>query len=230
MNIGSPEWKKIIQTGAKTLSIGVESQHIDLFVLYAKELIRWNRKMNLTAITDAEALAIKHFLDSIAPATLIPPDASLLDIGSGAGFPGIPLKIVRPDLRVTLIDAVRKKVNFQKHVIRTLALENIGSHQSRAEEFCAPKPFDVVITRALSSLKQFAALALPLLAENGVMLAWKGMPAEAQAEISDLQSNAIMDRSLCGRESLMMTLSSYRLPGFTADRTIVAVKRSSSLK
>ncbi|MDF1591178.1 MAG: 16S rRNA (guanine(527)-N(7))-methyltransferase RsmG [Desulfobacterales bacterium] len=221
MKIGSPSWKKIIQTGAESLEIDVELQQLDQFVRYAEELIRWNRKINLTAITDAEALAIKHFLDSIAPAALIPPGASLLDIGSGAGFPGIPLKIVRPDLKVTLIDAVRKKVSFQKHVIRTLGLQNIRAHQVRAEQFSSETPFDVVITRALSTLTEFVKLALPLLTEDGVMLSLKGVPAEAQAEVAVLQSDVDRDR-------LAVALSSYRLSGIAADRTIVAVKRKSA--
>jgi 16S rRNA (guanine527-N7)-methyltransferase len=225
MQIGSSAWKEIIQKGSGSLGIDMDRHQIDQFALYAGELIKWNRKMNLTAITEAQALAVKHFLDSIAPAALIPPDACLLDIGSGAGFPGIPLKIVRPDLKVTLIDAVRKKVNFQKHVIRTLGLEHVGAHQTRAEQFSAEKPFDVIITRALSTLREFAALALPLLAEDGVMLAWKGKTAEAQAEVSVLLSDETGVRSLCGRDRLTVTLSSYRLPGLASERTIVAVQR-----
>jgi len=226
MQIGSSAWIEIIQAGAVSLGIDVDRQQIDQFARYAGELIHWNRKMNLTAITEAQTLAVKHFLDSIAPAALIPPGASLLDIGSGAGFPGIPLKIVRPDLRVTLIDAVRKKVNFQKHVIRTLGLENIGAHQIRAEQFSAEEPFDVIITRALSGLREFVALALPLLAEDGVMLSWKGLPAEAQAEVSLLLSDETGVRSQYGRERLTVSVSSYRLPGIAAERSIVAVRRS----
>jgi len=225
MEIGSSSWKEIIQAGAETLGIDVDLQQTDQFARYAGELIKWNRKINLTAITDAKALAIKHFLDSIAPAALIPPNASLLDIGSGAGFPGIPIKIVRPDLTVTLIDAVRKKVNFQKHVIRTLGLVNIGSHQIRAEQFFAETPFDVIITRALSTLTEFVTLALPLLAEDGVMLSLKGMRAEAQAEVSILLSNENRARPLYGRDRLTATLTSYRISGMAAERTIVAVKR-----
>jgi len=223
MKIGSSSWKEIIRAGAGALAIDVDQAQIDRFVLYADELMKWNRKINLTAITDPQALAVRHFLDSIAPSGLIPPGASLLDIGSGAGFPGIPLKIVRPDLRVTLIDAVRKKVNFQKHIIRTLGLENIGSHQIRAQEFAAENPFDVVITRALSTLTEFVRLALPLLAQDGVILAWKGKPGEIRAEVSTLMSGENKDR-------LSVSLSTYRLPGFAAERTIVAVKKSSSPK
>jgi 16S rRNA (guanine527-N7)-methyltransferase len=229
MKIGSSSWKEIIQAGAGSLRIGVDLQQIDQFARYADELIKWNRKINLTTITDPEALAIKHFLDSIAPVALIPPCASLLDIGSGAGFPGIPLKIMRPDLKVTLIDAVRKKVNFQKHIIRILGLENIGSHHIRAEQFSAVKPFDVVITRALFTLTEFVKLALPLLTEDGVMLSLKGVPAEAQAEVTVLQSDENIDRSQYGRDRLTVTLSSYRFSGIATERTIVAVKRKSAM-
>jgi 16S rRNA (guanine527-N7)-methyltransferase len=225
MKIGSSLWKEIIQTGARSLAIDVDARQIDQFAMYAGELIKWNRKINLTAITDPAALAVKHFLDSIAPAALIPTGASVLDIGSGAGFPGIPLKIVRPDLRVTLNDAVRKKVNFQKHVIRTLGLENIESHQIRAEQFSTENPFDVVITRALSALTEFVTLALPLLAEDGVMLALKGIPTGARAEVSILLSGKNKDRLDSRRDRLTVTLTPYRLPGIAAERTIVAIKK-----
>ncbi|MEW6672121.1 MAG: 16S rRNA (guanine(527)-N(7))-methyltransferase RsmG [Thermodesulfobacteriota bacterium] len=226
MEIGSSQWKEIIRTGAGALGIDVDDRQIERFAVYAGELIKWNRKINLTAITEAQALAVKHFVDSIAPVALIPPGASLLDIGSGAGFPGIPLKIIRPDLKVTLIDAVRKKVNFQKHIIRTLCLENIGAHHARAEQFAPETPFDVVVTRALSTLTEFAALALPLLAQDGMMLAWKGLPAEARAEASDLLSHESRDRFACG--PLSATLSTYRLAVIAAERTIVAVRQKPS--
>jgi len=221
MKIGSVSWRNIILAGAEALALEVSARQMDLLARYAGELIQWNRKINLTAITDAHALAVKHFLDSMAPVGLIPAGVSLLDIGSGAGFPGIPLKIIRSDVKVTLIDAVRKKVNFQKHVIRTLGLEDIRSFQTRAEQFACEKPFDVIITRALSSLKEFVLLALPLLAENGVMLAWKGNSVATQSEISILRSGEHANRPSGG--PLIVTLWPYRLPGLAAERTIVAV-------
>lgn len=191
---------------------------IDRFSRYGLELLQWNRKINLTAITDARELAIKHFLDSIAAAALIPVGAFLLDIGSGAGFPGIPLKIVRPDLRITLVDSVRKKVNFQKHTIRLLGLESIEARQVRAEEFKSEKRFEVIVSRALSSLSGFVSLALPFLARDGIILAWKGRQVEARGEVENLLSDE-------NKKCLIVSLSTYRLPDIEAERTLVSVRK-----
>ena len=225
MQIGSSSWNEIIQTGAASMAFDLDPRQIRQFALFAVELIKWNRKINLTTITDPQALAVRHFLDSIAPVALIPPGASLLDIGSGAGFPGIPLKIVRPDLRVTLIDSIRKKVSFQKHVIRTLGLENIWSQQIRAERYTPENQFDVVITRALSDLTEFAALALPLMEKDGLMLALKGQPVDARAEVSRLLTGETGRLPPNDHERLTATLSTYRLPGIETERTIVAVQK-----
>ncbi len=221
MEIGSSGWKEIIRTGAVSSGInGVDECMVDRFIRYGLELLQWNRRINLTTITDARGVAVKHFLDSIAAAALIPAGAFLLDIGSGAGFPGIPLKIVRPDLRITLVDSVRKKVNFQKHIIRILGLEAIEARQVRVEEFESEKYFDVIVSRALSSLTGFVSLALPFLAPDGVILAWKGRRIETQTEVTDLLSGE-------NKKRLTVSLSTYRLSDLETERTLVTVRRIS---
>ena len=135
MEIGSLSWKRAIRSGAKEFRIPVPEEALEGFAVHARELMRWNRVFNLTTISDPLQLAIKHYLDAIVPVTVITHHAKLLDIGSGGGFPGIPLKILQPTLDVTLIDTVRKKVNFLKHAIRSLELENIVAYQIRAEDF-----------------------------------------------------------------------------------------------
>ena len=129
MEIGSREWQRLIIDGSRVLGIEIDEGLTAQFIVHASELIKWNRKINLTAITDPRNIAIKHLLDSLAPALHIPDEARLLDMGSGGGFPGIPLKILKPSLFVMLIDGNRKKVNFLKHVLRTLYLENIAAFQ-----------------------------------------------------------------------------------------------------
>ena len=133
MQIGSKKWRDLLYEGAKQLDIQIDKRNIDKFATYALELLKWNQKTNLTAITDPVEVAVKHFLDSIVPVKIIPHQASLLDIGSGGGFPGIPLKISLPHLSVTLIDASRKKVSFLKHIIRILELGNIKALHIRSE-------------------------------------------------------------------------------------------------
>jgi 16S rRNA (guanine527-N7)-methyltransferase len=125
MKIGSDEWSQVIVDGARAFGLDLDSRHTDRFAAHAAELLHWNKTINLTTITDPYEVAVKHFVDSLAPAELISPGANLLDIGSGGGFPGLPLKVVIPSLSITLVDASRKKVNFLKHVIRTLKLKGI---------------------------------------------------------------------------------------------------------
>lgn len=177
MTFHSDSWKSLIRTGAMDFGIPVTEQQIDMMAVHARELVQWNRKKNLTAILEPEDIAVKHFIDSIYPATWIPDHAAVIDIGTGGGFPGIPLKIINPSLSLTLVDASLKKVNFIKHVIRTLALENIRAVHARVEDL-AGKPdyrhsFDIAISRAFTELKRFVDLAGPLLRSGGKLIAMK---------------------------------------------------------
>ena len=228
MQIGSIKWKKLIYDGAWDLEIRVDSDQVEKFSTHAMELAKWNQKMNLTAITDPVEVAVKHFLDSMAPDSMIPLNASLLDIGSGGGFPGIPLKIMKPSLSVTLIDASRKKVSFLKHVIRTLKLDNIEALHIRAEDL-AKHPsyinrFDVIISRALSSLDSFVNLALPLLADEGVIIAMKG--EVEKAELDDLRHNVLEKINAAGSVDRQFTISlkRYILPLLNSERSIIIVR------
>lgn len=191
MRIGSAKWKGIIQEGGADLGVAIPFEAADRFAVYGEELIRWNRRINLTAITDPLAVAVKHFLDSTAAAPYIPPNARLLDIGAGPGFPGLVLKIIRPDLFVTLLDSVRKKVSFQQQVIRLLGLSDIQARHGRAEEMAVTDAdgFDVVICRALGDLGRFYRLSRPFLAAGGRCIAMKGRREEVEAEIADLASD-----------------------------------------
>ena len=134
MNIGAQAWKNTIVEGARELGIAVSAAQADQFAAHALILKAWNRKINLTAIHAPMDMAVKHFLDSIIPSRHIRPGSRLLDVGSGAGFPGIPLKVMLPSLDVTLVDATRKKVSFLSHVIQALHLSRISAIHSRLED------------------------------------------------------------------------------------------------
>lgn len=229
MKIGSSDWSKLIARGAGQFGIQVDQNQLDLFAAHAAELVHWNRKKNITAITDPFEIAVKHVLDSLIPANLIPTGAALLDLGSGGGFPGIPLKIYLPSLRVTLIDASRKKINFLKHVIRTLNLEKIEAHHARAEDLaCAPNHInahDVVISRAFSALSPFVNLSRPLLKKNGSMIAMK-----AQVDQSELDSlNCLRSDGLSvariEQDRYALSFEKYLLPFVDADRTIISLRQ-----
>jgi 16S rRNA (guanine527-N7)-methyltransferase len=181
------ESRKILIEGAKAFDIELDDKAVEAFDLYLKELLKWNRKINLTAIRTEKGVVLKHFLDSLSILPLLPKPSSLLDVGSGPGFPGIPLKIVAPSLDVTLIDSVRKKVDFQRHVIRTLGLKGIETIHARIEsERGLPGmegQFDGVISRALSDTQTFLNLSHPFLKRGGVALAMKGKVEERETQI-----------------------------------------------
>lgn len=186
MKIGSDEWSQVIIDGAKVFDLDLDRSHTDLFAAHARELLYWTKTINLTTIVDPLEVAVKHFVDSLAPARLLTPGATLLDIGSGGGFPGIPLKVVIPTLSITLIDASRKKVNFLKHVIRTMELDGIEALHIRAEVLAGDSAyrshFNIITSRALSDLKSFINRARPLLAVDGQMIALKGNMDETEVE------------------------------------------------
>ncbi|MDT8440187.1 MAG: 16S rRNA (guanine(527)-N(7))-methyltransferase RsmG [Desulfuromonadales bacterium] len=151
----------------------------------AVELQRWNVRYNLTAITDPAEIDEKHLVDSLTLLPLISNGSRLLDIGSGAGFPALPVKIACPDLTVVTVDAVAKKVRFQRHVVRVLGLSDFQAVHGRVEtlagESAYRKRFDLVTARAVTSLPKLVALAEPLLRQEGRLLAMKG--PEAQNEL-----------------------------------------------
>lgn len=233
MQIGSFKWKKLLYDGAQALEIHVDSDAVEKFTIHAMELAKWNRKMNLTAITDPVEVAVKHFLDSMAPDSMIPPNASLLDIGSGGGFPGIPLKILKPSLSVTLIDASRKKVSFLKHIIRILELTNTDALHIRAEEFAnkpgVEKKYDVIISRALSSMTTFAMTALPFLKKEGVIIAMRGNVSGDEIHLLRSSINKrhaiLMDEDT---EAFEISVKRYSLPYLKSDRSMVSLKKVQS--
>lgn len=212
------EWHNRIVNGAKNFDIRLNRQHTSQFAIHARELLLWNRKMNLTGITDPEDVATKHFIDSIAPTAMIDSRSRILDIGSGGGFPGIPLKILNPTISVALIDASRKKVSFLKHVIRKLKLKNICAQHVRAEDLVCKSTFahkfDIVISRALADLDTLVDLALPLLASGGTMVALKGK--YRQNKIDDLYHTVKKD-------GLALDIKRYILPYVKSERTLIMI-------
>ena len=131
--IGSDAWIDLLVQGADRLGHSLSPDQARQMALHVQLLLEWNQRTNLTAITDPVHVAVKHCLDAIAPLHLLPEEGALLDIGTGGGFPGIPLKIMRPDLDMTLIDSVRKKISFVNHVIRQLHLPRIEALHVRAQ-------------------------------------------------------------------------------------------------
>ncbi|MBN2255390.1 MAG: 16S rRNA (guanine(527)-N(7))-methyltransferase RsmG [Deltaproteobacteria bacterium] len=170
----------ILMEGSRAVGCPLGERECVLFRLYHDELIFWNRKLSLVSRSAPRDLIVKHFIDSLAVVPFIEKTAlNLLDIGSGAGFPGLPIKIAMDALQVTLVDGSRKKVSFLKHLIRKLHLSNVSVFNERIETF-GNRPFDVVISRASFKLPRFLELGGPFVAPEGTLIAMKGPNAEEE--------------------------------------------------
>jgi 16S rRNA (guanine527-N7)-methyltransferase len=176
----------LLVTTAASWGIELNPAQLAQFARYAQVLADWNAHTNLTAISTPEAIYRRHFLDSLS---LIrcwgDPPARLIDLGSGGGFPGVPLKIVRPELQLTLVDSVAKKTAFLSYLVQELGLEGVRIRTARAEELgrdpAEREQYDVVTARALAELRVLAEYALPLARVGGRVLAPKGAAARAEA-------------------------------------------------
>lgn len=165
----------LLRQGSQEVGVSLENLQIELFTLYLQELLEWNKTFNLTGIRDPEDIVIKHFVDSLTPLPYLEPFGRLLDIGPGAGFPSIPLKIAAPGLQVQLVEASRKKVSFLKHIIRTLKLHSAIVMQSRIEDVEMPgEPFDTIISRAFAHLEPLVKIVSPLMEPGNALVAMLG--------------------------------------------------------
>jgi len=178
------EDSELLRQCADELGIKLDSNALGRFGLFAAELKKWNRKINLTSIRDDRDIVVKHFADSLTLIGVIGKAESLLDIGSGGGFPAIPLKILLPSLSVVSVDSVEKKILFQRHAARILNLHDFNAIHARAEELVEkyPSRFDCIVSRAFSDLPYFASLALPLIQDTGLILAMKGKEGREEAD------------------------------------------------
>ena len=215
--------EKLVRDAQQLFNVHLTGRQVLSLITYERELLEWNQKFNLTAIRDEEAVRTKHFLDSFSCvlAWKANPPHRLVDVGTGAGFPGIPLKILYPSMKLTLVESVGKKAMFCQHIVRVLSLENVDVIRSRAEELGQRQEhresYDWAIARAVASLDVLSEYLLPLVKVGGVMLAQKGEsgPAEAQA------AEKVM-KLLGGK---LRQLIPVNLPGVADDRYIVLVDK-----
>lgn len=180
----------LLRQTSQEVGVSLTTSKLELFWLYLQELLEWNKTFNLTGIKDPADIIIKHFVDSLTPLPYLDRSGRLLDIGSGAGFPGIPLKIGAPQLQVHIVDARRKKTSFLKHLIRTLELKGVTALHSRAEEMEQPEqPFQIIISRAFRRLEPLIKLVSPLMKPGNMLVAMLGPTAnEEQSRFQALAS------------------------------------------
>lgn len=172
--------KQILISGLAELGLPADAKTVDAFLFYCAELKKWNKAYNLTAITDDREIITKHFLDSLLYLKAIPAETqTLCDVGTGAGFPGIPIAIVRSDLQITLIEPSRKRCSFLRHLTKRLNLENIEVIEANAEAVDAG-PFDLVLTRATFTIADLLKKAGHLAKPGGCFLFSKGPKYEEE--------------------------------------------------
>jgi 16S rRNA (guanine527-N7)-methyltransferase len=232
---------ELLREGARVLGLQLTTEHLQAFRVYYQELHTWNRRFNLTTVTGYQEVQIKHFLDSLSCLMALPvPGANgysrlpnvvplstqetplqCIDVGSGAGFPGLPVKIMRPALHMTLLDSSRKKVSFLKHLVRCLDLDGVEPLWARAEEAGQDahhrERYDVVLARAVADLTVLVEYCLPLCRKGGCFIAQKG--TDIEAEMRNAEPATLM---LGGR---LRDIKTLRLPGLKDLRSLIVIDK-----
>jgi 16S rRNA (guanine527-N7)-methyltransferase len=215
--------EKLVQDAQALFNVHLTGRQVIALTTYERELIEWNQKFNLTAIRDEKGIRTKHFLDSFSCvlAWKANPPANLIDIGTGAGFPGIPLKIIYPNTNVTLVESVGKKAMFCQHIVSLLGLENVEVINARAEDLGQMREhresYDWGVARAVANMRVLSEYLLPLVGVGGRMLAQKGESGPAEVHSAE---NAI---KMLGGE--VQQLVSVTLPGVVEERHLVLVDK-----
>ena len=211
-----------LSTGAAAIGLRLGPADLALFAAYHRELLLWNRRINLVSERSAQEIVIRHFLDSLTPAPFLDhPGGALIDLGSGGGFPGIPLRIALPGLQVTLVEASRKKSSFLSHIVRTLCLGGVQVVRERVEVLTAGEilagSFDTVISRAAFKLPELILMASFFLKPGGQLIAMKGPdPRKEMAETERISAAAGM---------VFTTHGEVRLPCADSSRIIISYNR-----
>ncbi len=211
---------KLLQEGARSLGVELSGQAVGRLEQYMGELLRWNRSINLTAITQPDEIIAKHFVDSMSIVPLLRPHEHLLDVGSGAGLPGLVVAMLRDDLPITSVDAVDKKVRFQRHICRLLTLDQVEAIHQRVERLAEQRPgqFDLVTSRAFRDPLRFMQLAHPLVRPGGRLVAMVANTGGIE------EWN--MEQCACDHGFRLLEMRSYELPRQLGARKLVVFVRN----
>ena len=216
----------LLTRGACDLGIRLSDEQLSSFETYYRELVEWNQRFNLTAITDREGVQVRHFLDSLSCLKALPQGklsggTRLIDVGAGGGFPGLPLKIVFPQMHLTLVEATRKKVYFLAHIARLLGMGNVELMHARAEELgqdpAHREQYDWALARAVAKAPTLVEYLLPLVRVGGAIVAQKG--EDAAAEVQEAETAIV---TLGGR---VRQLIPVELRGLAETRYLVVIDK-----
>lgn len=213
-----------LEAAAAGYGLDLSPVQLEAFAVYNEMLVDWNEKVNLTAITSPQEVAVKHIIDSLTcyDEGVFPAACSLVDVGTGAGFPGLPLKIFRPDIRLVLLDSLNKRLSFLGAVVERLGLRGVELVHARAEEAGRLKGrrehYQLATSRAVARLNVLAELCLPLVAVGGSFIALKG--AQYQEELAEAE------RAIALLGGQVDTVKPVRLPGLDDTRAVIYVRKT----
>ena len=211
-----------MQEKSKDLGVRFSVKQIEQFFEYMNLLIEWNEKMNLTAITEPDEIILKHFIDSITILKELEEGSKLVDVGTGAGFPGIPLSIMNPTLKITLVDSLNKRLIFLQEVVNKLKLENIEIVHARAEEFGQNKKyreqFDISTSRAVANLATLSEYLIPLVKIGGKVISMKA--AEAKQELNEAK------KAIEVLGGTVEKVDEFNLPQSDIGRTVIIIRKN----
>ena len=215
------EFYEILKKESKKINIKLDDKQLRDFYEYMKNLLEWNEKINLTAITDPKEIIIKHFIDSLTIMQYTKEKDKIIDIGTGAGFPGVPIKIAKENVKITLVDSLNKRINFLNETIEKLELKNIETVHSRAEECGKNKQYrenyDIAVSRAVARLNVLVEYLLPTVKVGGCCICMKG--PDCKEEIN--QARTAID-ILGGK---IKTVEEFTIPDTDLKRTIIIIEK-----
>ncbi len=215
--------EKLVRDALELFNVHITGRQVMSLIRYEKELLEWNQKFNLTAIRDAESIRTKHFLDSFSCvlAWKAYPPERLIDVGTGAGFPGLPLKILYPHMKLTLVESVGKKAMFCQHIVSVLGLEDVDVIHKRAEALGQDpghrEGYDWAVARAVANLSVLGEYLIPFVRLGGKMLAQKGESGPAEAQSAEKAMKLLGGK--------LDQLIPVHLPGVADDRYLVIVDK-----
>lgn len=217
----SNEFTKNMVAKASNINVQLSESNISQFKEYMDILLDWNEKMNLTAITEKKEIVDKHFIDSLTINKCIKDNDKIIDIGTGAGFPGIPLKIVKSETEILLLDSLNKRINFLNEVINKLNLKKINTIHGRAEEIARNnvyrESYDVAVSRAVASLPTLLELMVPFVKVNGMCICMKGSNIEDELTLS---KKAMEELGV-----VVEKIEQFELPDTDIKRNIIIMKK-----